>query len=296
MALRDQFRTDAGWAALDAEPHSDRDLRDVADVATGVPSTAAARFLLTPLRRDDQLRNEPPDALRPPRCPLRGRGDRRGADQLHRRSAECRPPPPGGAPEGGQQGIEERGAKPAAETQNLAESVATALLDSPKGTESLAGIQLASTFRMQKLEGRLTALAREKKADESSRTAAMSALATMAPKPTIALLSQILSDPSETFPLREKVVATLGTLARPASDSALLTVLPTAPARLQTAIAAGLAARPAGAAALLDAVAAGKASARVLQEPRVARPPLPLEARRREAAARGPAQRIAPRR
>ena len=46
MALRDQFQTDAGWVALDAEPRSDRDLRDVADVATGVPSAAAARFLL----------------------------------------------------------------------------------------------------------------------------------------------------------------------------------------------------------------------------------------------------------
>ena len=87
MALRDQFHTDAGWAALDAEPWSDRDLRDVADVAPGVPSAAAARFLLTQLRRDDELRSQPPGALRPPRRPLRGRGDRTRADRVHRRPA-----------------------------------------------------------------------------------------------------------------------------------------------------------------------------------------------------------------
>ena len=45
-----------------------------------------------------------------------------------------------------------------------------------------------------------------------------------------------------------------------------------APDRLQTTIAAGLASRKPGAVALLDAVTAGKASARVLQQQRVAGP------------------------
>jgi putative heme-binding domain-containing protein len=51
-----------------------------------------------------------------------------------------------------------------------------------------------------------------------------------------------------------------------------LQALPTAPARLQTAIAAGLAGSPAGADKLLDAVEAGKASARLLQEKAVETP------------------------
>jgi putative heme-binding domain-containing protein len=46
-------------------------------------------------------------------------------------------------------------------------------------------------------------------------------------------------------------------------------VLPTAPARLQNTIAAGLAGSKGGADKLLDAIAAGKASPRLLQEPAV---------------------------
>ena len=271
MALRDQFHTDAGWAALEANPRSDRDLRDVADVATGVPSASAARFLLTRLQRDDQLRNEPPEAYVHHVARYGPEGTEAELTEFIEGQQSAGLPRQAALLKASQQGIEERGAKPAAETRNLAESVATALLDSPRGTEVLAGIQLATTFRLRDLDDRLTALAREKQADESSRTTALSALATIAPEPTIPLLGQILSDPSETFPLREKVVTTLGSLTRPASNAALLAVLPTAPGRLQTAIAAGLAGRPAGAEALLDAVAAGKAPARVLQEPRVAR-------------------------
>jgi putative heme-binding domain-containing protein len=267
MALRDQF----GWAGLEAKPRSDRDLRDVADVATGVPSAAAARFLLTRLRGDDKLRRQPPEPYVHHVARYGAKGTEAELTEFIGGLQSAGLPLQAALLKAAQQGIEERGAKPAGATRKLAQGVATALLDSPNGTEVLAGIQLATNFRLHELDARLTALARDKQADESSRTTALSALSTVAPVPTIPLLGQILSDPSETFPLREKVVTTLGTLARPASDAALLAVLPTAPGRLQTAIASSLVARLDGARALLDAVAAGKASARVLQEPRVAR-------------------------
>ena len=53
---------------------------------------------------------------------------------------------------------------------------------------------------------------------------------------------------------------------RPEPQAQLVQALPTAPARLQTVIAAGLAGNKPGAEKLLEAVAAGKASARLLQE------------------------------
>ena len=269
MALRDQFRADSAWPELEAGSWSDRDRRAVADVAPGVPSAAAARFLLGQIRRDGKSRT-PPDqyvhhvaryGAKGTEQELTGFIDSQQSAGLPRQAALLK---------AAQQGIEERGAKPSGATRTLAQSVATALLDSPKSPDMTAGIQLVSTFRLRDLDDRLAVVARQKGDDESSRPAALTALAAVAPKAAIPLLGQIVGDSTETFALREKAAATLGTLSRPASDAALLAVLPTAPGRLQTAIASSLAARPTGARALLDAVAAGKASARVLQEPRVA--------------------------
>jgi putative heme-binding domain-containing protein len=46
MALRDQLKTGGAWASLKTLRLSDRDRRDLADVALGVPSAAAAAFLM----------------------------------------------------------------------------------------------------------------------------------------------------------------------------------------------------------------------------------------------------------
>jgi hypothetical protein len=59
-------------------------------------------------------------------------------------------------------------------------------------------------------------------------------------------------------------------MSQPEALADLLKALPSAPERLQEAIAAGLAARREGAEALLDTIAVGKASPRLLQEARVA--------------------------
>src|SRR5262249_58199609 len=62
----------------------------------------------------------------------------------------------------------------------------------------------------------------------------------------------------------------LATIDRPGPRKLLVEMLPLAPERLQAAIAAGLARRGEGAAALLEAIVAGKGSARLLQDQRVA--------------------------
>src|SRR5262249_44445147 len=51
MALRDQLKTPDVWAGLERLGLSERDGRDIADVATGVHTTQAAAFLLTHLKR-----------------------------------------------------------------------------------------------------------------------------------------------------------------------------------------------------------------------------------------------------
>ncbi len=79
------------------------------------------------------------------------------------------------------------------------------------------------------------------------------------------------SAPSSAIPrvpsrLRENTAALLAKANQPETLDQLVKALASAPARLQNKIAADLAGGPAGAAKLLDAVAAGKASARLLQE------------------------------
>src|SRR5439155_7421036 len=66
--------------------------------------------------------------------------------------------------------------------------------------------------------------------------------------------------------LREHVAHTLAGINQPASRAELLKVVAAAPARLQGVIAVGLAGSLEGGEKLLEAVATGKASARLLQE------------------------------
>jgi putative heme-binding domain-containing protein len=66
--------------------------------------------------------------------------------------------------------------------------------------------------------------------------------------------------------MRDRAANLLGNVDRPEARTALLGNLQSAPERLQSAIAAALVRRREGADALLQAIAAGKASARLLQE------------------------------
>jgi putative heme-binding domain-containing protein len=84
-----------------------------------------------------------------------------------------------------------------------------------------------------------------------------------------ALAREFLNAASSPLEVRESAAIALANLDRPEALSAVLAALGTAPQRLQSTIAAALARRPDGARALLDAIEAGKASARLLQERRV---------------------------
>src|SRR5262249_22983969 len=109
-------------------------------------------------------------------------------------------------------------------------------------------------------------LLERKNVPEQTRRAAVTALVAINPKDQVATLGRLLAETTEAPGLREHVAGALAGLNQQESRAELLKVLPTAPARLQSAIAAGLAGSPQGAEALLDAVKAGKASARLLLE------------------------------
>ncbi len=98
----------------------------------------------------------------------------------------------------------------------------------------------------------------------------MTALVALDPAGSVAMMGKILRDSGEPVEVREQAGNLLNGTGKPETRAILVEALATAPARLQTAIATGLAQNREGAEALLGAVAAGKASARPLQERGVA--------------------------
>jgi putative heme-binding domain-containing protein len=270
MALRDQLLDDNAWNHVEAAQWSDRDLGDLADVAPGVHSARSARFLLEQLPRS----REPENRLAGFAHHIARYGAEGTEPELtafvaaQRKAGRARQ---AALLKAVQQGLQERGSTPGEATQALALEVSRALIDAPKRSGVVAGTQLATAFRLRALGNRLAGLGRDKQADESSRNAALTALAAIDVTAALPVLGQILGDATEAVALREQAAGKLGSLSQAEAEGALLAALPTAPGRLQSSIAAALAARSGSAQALLDTVAAGKASPRVLQEPRVAR-------------------------
>ncbi|WP_422929764.1 PVC-type heme-binding CxxCH protein [Singulisphaera sp. PoT] len=271
MALRDQLLQASAWKALDKLSLNERDRRDIADVANGVPTADAAAFLLNHIETAKEssenqaryvhhiARNGSPETTKP----LVAFVQAHAGEGLVRQSELLKAI---------QQGLQERGAPLTPEISALAVDLTRSLLDSAKDSEKLLGISLASSFQLRDLSERLEALAKDGKLTENARTESLTALVGMDPKKAIGVLGVVLVDASSPIVLRERAATSLAAIDQAESRGELLKALPTAPDRLQTTIAAGLAARKAGAEALLETVTSGKASARLLQEQRVAGP------------------------
>jgi hypothetical protein len=96
------------------------------------------------------------------------------------------------------------------------------------------------------------------------RSAAFGALASLDGSKHVPLLAGILENSKESPAVREQAAAALAAINQPQARDALVKVLPSAPAKLEVAIAHGLAGNRQGAEQLLDAISAGKASPRLL--------------------------------
>jgi putative heme-binding domain-containing protein len=272
MALRDQLRDGDAWKRLAALDLTDRDHADIADVAPGVPSAEAARFLAEHIRQ----KSEPTDRLERYVHHVARRGDESARDLLDD-FLRTRMSGPSGAPElkagdvallkARLQGLQERGEALPDDARRFVLAAAEQLLRSADPKTAGRGIDLASSHKLSETVDRLGELVKEPEVAAD----AMAALAVVSPVKAPAVLGAILGDPAVSVALRERAATLLAQSGRPEAQVALLGVLPTAPERVQLSAAAGLAGRKGGAEALLDAVASGKASARLLQDARVDR-------------------------
>ncbi|HJT77364.1 MAG TPA: PVC-type heme-binding CxxCH protein, partial [Gemmataceae bacterium] len=265
MALRDQLLADAAWDRLPVASWSEADARALADVATGVPSARSARFLLEHVARvkepNDKLeryvhhiaRYGSGDAEAKLLAYLRGRTTDDGPQQVALFRALS-------------QGTQERGGALSAAAKSWALELGRHLLASKDGGRIQAGIDLATSLKLEPLQDKLVMLTVPGRATEAQRIAALKALAGIDAKNHVVLLGDLLADTTEAEAVREQAANLLAGINQPDAQEELLGVLPSAPAKLQGAIASGLAGSAAGAEKLLQAVAAGKASARLLQD------------------------------
>jgi putative heme-binding domain-containing protein len=174
-------------------------------------------------------------------------------------------------------GLTRRGGKLSAENElgrwgaSLAPSILDWVGDSSAGVVPAAnivslGLKVAEQLRMATLtEQALGVLGNAMLPDDVRTAAAATAVALNAPR-AMKALATIVASGAEPVPLRQGVARQLGSGGTEEACDALATAIVTAPAALQQPFAMALASTNGGAELLLDRVAAGKASARLLQD------------------------------
>ena len=180
MALRDQLESPEVWSKLDTLNLSERDRRDIADVATGVHSLQAAAFLLAHLKRSDEPQGNFA-SVRPPyrslRCP---RFDSRAGTSGRIREAA--------ASErlellkAIQQGAQERGAALDEPTRRVAAGLASQLLGSTQAGDVALGIDVVRDFQFKEMQPALKKVIQRHDLSDQPRMHAMGALTVIDPR------------------------------------------------------------------------------------------------------------------
>ncbi len=270
LALRDQLLAGAAWDALPKDL-TERDAHAIADVAPGVHTPESAAFLLKHIGKYSESREVVVNAVH--------HIARYGAPETMKSLlafARARHPEDLGLQsdlvKAIRGGTEERGASLDDDARNWAAELAGKLLASKQPADVKAGAELVGQVKLEKEEAKVTALAADRSAPRENREAALGALTALDPVKNAPVTGGVLADAGAPIELREAAAKLLGQANKPETQAQLLQALPAAPARLQTAIAAALAGSKEGGEKLLEAVAAGKASARLLQEKAVETP------------------------
>jgi putative heme-binding domain-containing protein len=165
-----------------------------------------------------------------------------------------------------QEGEQERGASYPAGVLDIARKTAQAAIDSKNDTEFGLGIELAGALRMGELSAALRKVLTDRAQPRQRRERAIESLLAINAKEVVPLLGKVVADASENAGLRDRVAQLLAASNLTEARDVLINALPTAPGRLQSVIATGLAQNAPGAIRLLEAIKAGNASARLLQE------------------------------
>jgi putative heme-binding domain-containing protein len=154
---------------------------------------------------------------------------------------------------------------------SLAPSILDRVGDSSGGAIPAANIvslalKVAEQLRLATLTSQTLGVLRNAALPDDVRTTAAATAAALDKQRAIAALASLVGSGAEPVPLRQAVARQLGSTDTEEARDALATAIVTAPAALQQPFALALASTKAGADLLLERVAAGKASARLVQD------------------------------
>jgi putative heme-binding domain-containing protein len=268
VALRDQLKVDAVWAAID-RPLDAKDRTAIADVCLGLPTTKAADFLLHYIAT---IQTTPAADARFVHHVARY-GTNAVVDELVTTLGKSQPARlewQATVFKALQKGLQESARPLTPDALTLGRKIAVGLFESssPKATQS--GVELAGSLKIVELEPDLLKMLNNRQQNAELRRAAAAALVAIDGKKNTPALAAVLDNAEEPLALRGQIASTLAGINQAAALEALIKSLPTAPAKLETTIATGLAGSKQGAERLLEAVAAGKASPRLLLDPAIA--------------------------
>jgi putative heme-binding domain-containing protein len=130
-------------------------------------------------------------------------------------------------------------------------------------------VNLVEQLKIAPLFPRVIGLLADRNTGSAVRSAAVPAAAAADSAPARDTLEKLVVDPTEPVGLRSQAGQVLAGVNSPTSRAALAAAFTGAPGSLEQALTLALASTPEGLDALLDAMAAGKAPARLLQDPPV---------------------------
>jgi putative heme-binding domain-containing protein len=264
MALRDQLAS-ANWARLPEIAVLEKDVRAIAEICPGLRSPESAGFLLQHFLHSWP---EGKDNLTIYAHHIARYGSRDMAKsvlELTRSKLGNDWGMQAGIFKAVLHGIQERGSALEPAERRWVGKLVHRLL-SAGGAHVDAGIELAGMLKIDSAQDALVRLATDRGQLHARRKNALTALLSIQPGKHVAFVSRILVNSAEPAELREQAAQSLAATNLPAAQTELIKALQEAPAPLQKVIALGMSSSKQGAEKLLDAVAAGKASARLLQD------------------------------
>ena len=269
LALRDQLYHPEAWRFLKGVDWRDDDFATLADVCLGVRTEGAAEFLKTYLLNRDKQALEIPDRdIRFTHFIVRygSEGSFKWViDHVQRRHAKNLGAQ-GSVAKIALQASQERALPLTAIDHAAAESIVTGLLQATSTNELQLGVELAGTLRLTYTQPQLLAMIGQTSIPEPVRKTCITTLVNLDAKQAVPPLTLLLLNDQEAIAIREQVANALAGTNHPEAHAALVKALQNAPARLQTTIALGMAGSPQGGDRLLQAIEAGKASPRLLQD------------------------------
>jgi putative heme-binding domain-containing protein len=270
MALRDTLIPAAIWQKMPAS-FSGQDSRVLADVCLGLRSVESAAHLLGHIKRLREATE--PLANYVHHIARYGAADSgKESLKLVREKYKDDLPMQAAAFKAAQRGLQERGAAFGVVEKTWAKELVLRLIGA---ADLQTGIDLAGFLKLESVADVMANLASNANIKEPQRRSAIAALVSIQPRKHLSLLGKILLNSADPPGVREQAAVALAGTNLPEAHAELIKALETTPANMQKVIALGLAGSQQGAKVLLDAVAAGKASARLLVEQ-------PIEARLRQ--------------